>query len=440
MTVTPTRRGGGRRPRLIVAGVIASAALLPACFWTQPGYGPENTRHNPGENQLTVDEVASLAPAWSIVAADSSVSEPLISGGRVIFTARDPNAASVRAVSLTDGATLWDSPIETYDFSLSSSVRFSGDSLWVTHRDDGTTPCPMRLTELDPTDGSTLSSTAVRYPYGGPVSGSGVAVTVESDACLDLAGGPATMTVRDPYTGVPAWSAPLPAMAGTLISDGLIYSGAGGQISAYAAAGCGQPTCAPLWTRSGQARVVTGGRMFSVTQTQTDLGHGAIAVTSRLTVTDAASGAELWTTGYTGGDPYAGFGRGQIVGLAVAGETVYVSAWRDPATPGPAINTLDAFAVAGCGASYCSPTWSGSLNDEARATVVVGGGVVYTGVGNVDGQVVAFDAAGCGSSTCAPLASVPVQGAPDTMSLAQGTLVVTSSAIGGHRVTAFRAS
>jgi hypothetical protein len=341
---------------------------------------------------------------------------------------------------LADGATLWNSPIETYDYTLSSSVSFSGDSLWVSHRDDTAAPCPLRLTELDPSDGSTLSSTPVRYPYNGPVSGSGVAVTIESDACLDFGGGPATMTVSDPYTGVPAWSAPLPAMAGTLISDGVIYTTAGGQISAYAAAGCGQSTCAPLWTRSGQPRVVTGGRMFSVTQTQTDLGHGVIADTSWLTVTDAATGAELWKTAYWGGDPYVGFNRGQIMGLAVAGDTVYVSAWRDPATPGPAISTLDAFPAAGCGTSYCSAAWSGSLSDDARSTVVVGGGVVYTGVGGIDGLVEAFDAAGCGAPTCAPLASVPVQGAPDTMSLAQGTLVVTSSVLGDHRVTAFRAT
>ena len=435
--------GVTRRRRTVALAVAAAGLLLPACFWTQPGFGPENARHNPGERVLTAATVADLAPAWSVAVSDASASEPLISGGRVLLTATDHDGSSVRALALSTGATIWDRPIEEYEFNLGSPVTFSGDTLWVSHRDDTAAPCPVRLTEIDPDDGTVVSSEPVRYPYGGPVTSAGFAVSVESDTCLDLSGGPSTLVVRDVATGTTQWSAPLAGSAGVVISDGVIHATVGDQVLGFALAGCGTPVCAPAWTLAGRAgtRAVVDGRRFSVTHEAWTDGHGVRFETATLTVTAAETGAVLWTTSYSGGDPYAGMGAARIGSLAVADGTVYVAASRDPSTPGPAIATLDAFPVDGCGDSWCPPAWSGPLTGPPRSTLAVGGGVVYAGLGQSgdDSHIVAFDAAGCGAASCGPLASVPVQGAPDTLSLAQGTLVVTSSAIGSHLVTAFRA-
>jgi hypothetical protein len=53
--------------------------------WLQPGAGPEHTQFNPGENQLTVDNVASLSQSWS-VEVPGSLSEPIVSGDSVYAT------------------------------------------------------------------------------------------------------------------------------------------------------------------------------------------------------------------------------------------------------------------------------------------------------------------------------------------------------------------
>ena len=75
--------------------------------------------------------------------------------------------------------------------------------------------------------------------------------------------------------------------------------------------------------------------------------------------------------------------------------------------------------------------------------MIVGGDVVYAGIvpDASDDGVVAFDADGCGSPACSPLATVPVPGWPDNLSVARGTLLVASSGAGASQLlTAFRAS
>lgn len=442
-----TNGGGliGRRRLAAAAAIAAAAALLPSCFWVQPGYGPEHTRDNPGERTLTVENVASLAPVWSVDVGTASASEPLISGGRVYVTGRDLDDARVRALRLSSGEVLWDRPVEVDSpMVLASPVTFSGDSLWLSHLDITASGCPTRLTRIDPGDGHVVSSEEARYPFSGPVTGAGVAVSVESDTCLDFEGGPATLVVDDATTRSTLWTAPLTGPAGITISDGIIFAGTSDQVSAYAAEGCGATVCAPLWVRNTTPPgVVAGGRMYSIIHTTADLGHGVTAQTAELRVSDVATGALLWSTGYIPGDPYSGMNTATIHGIAVADGTVYVTATRDPATPGPPIATLDAFPVTGCGGSsgWCAAAWTATLDDSPRSTIAVGGGVVYVGVGvSGDGsRVVGFDAAGCGTTTCAPLVSVPVDGAPDALSLAQGTLLATSTLSNSARLTAFRA-
>jgi len=55
------------------------------------------------------------------------------------------------------------------------------------------------------------------------------------------------------WTGTTAlrWGAPWPLQGAPAVANGVVYQGgADGRIHAWSASGCGQPTCAPLWTAS----------------------------------------------------------------------------------------------------------------------------------------------------------------------------------------------
>jgi hypothetical protein len=419
------------------------ALTLSGC-WLQPGFGPQHDRYNRFESNLTVANVGSLAQRWSVGLQAASLSEPVISGGRAFLTTRGvsgDSGSSVQAFRLSSGAHIWEHELEGgVSFSLAGSATFSGDALWASHIDFTASPCPFRLTGIDPDDGTPVDSTPVNYPVSGIVTSGSAAVYTESTACL-VEGSPSTLVVRDTATQATQWTAALPGPAsGPTISAGVIYVTSAGQVYAFDAAGCGAATCEPLWVRDGDDAGVINGHTFDIRQHRVDLGHGVVAESSVLEVAAADTGELLWSASYTGGDPFAGMGRGQITGIAVDDDTVYVAAWRDPSTPGDAIGTLDAYPVAGCGAATCAPAWRGTLPSSPRGSIAVAGGVVYAMVGNVTGTLVAFATAGCGATTCAPLTSVPVPGAPDNISVGEGTVLVTSLGDSGTKhLTAYRA-
>jgi hypothetical protein len=426
-----------------VGGWTGLLALLLSGCWLQPGAGPQHDRYNPFETGLTAGNVGSLAQSWSVELDATSVSEPLVSDARVFLTTRTSTGSSMRALRLWSGAPVWEHELEAgVPFGLASSATFSGGVLWASHIDLTAAPCPLRLDGVDPDDGALVASSPVNFPISGLVTSGAVAAYTESTECL-VNDAPSTLVVRDAATQATQWTAALPGPAGGLvISGGLIYLTSADQVHAFAAEGCGAPTCDPLWVRPGQTSgLVVDGQMFTVREERVDLGHGVVAVGSLVDVLAADTGEVLWTAGYFGGDPFAGMGRGQIIGLAVAHGNVYVAAWRDPSTPGPAVGMLDAYPLGGCGATTCGPAWRGTLPDVPRSAIAVGGEVVYAGVDGATRALVAFDAAGCGAATCAPLATVPTPGAPDNISVGQGTVLVTSMSDSGttHHLTAFRA-
>lgn len=434
-------KGAARRAALgLTVALVAAGAS--GCWWGQPGFGPEHARVNDLESGLTPATVGSLAQAWTLAFPDGSLSEPLVSDGRVFFAGHDQTAGTfVRARRLDTGDEIWTRQIEGSTL-VATGVTFSGSDLWVGHLDPSASSCsgdPGRLTSLDPATGDVTSSEATTVPVALPVAAGPVEALVRSTGCLDPTA-PSALVVRDTASHATQWTYAFPGPAGgATISGTTIYVSSGGQVYAFDALGCGAPTCDPLWVRSGgSGAIVVAGRMFAVSHETTDLGHGVTAQTALLTVYDARTGDKLWGTSYTGGDPFMGLGRGEIVGLAVTGDTVYVAEWHDPGSPGPAIGTLDAFPAAGCGAAFCSPAWRGSLPGAPTAQIAAGGGLVYAGT---DAQTVAaFDAAGCGVATCAPLVSRPVPGQPTDIVVAQGALLVTSlGSVSGTQVTAYRA-
>lgn len=429
----------------------ATAAMLlttgaSGCFWEQPGYGPEHTRYNPSEDTLTADNVGAISERWSVDFPGRTLSEPLISEGRVYLSSKSDADSSVQALRLSTGAALWEHPVESgTPMVLASGLTFSGGSLWLSHLDLTASPCPTALTGLDPDSGDVVVSDPVSNPVSDPVTSGRIAAYTVSTQCL--ADGPDMLVVRDAETRATRWTHTFPGPSGTpTVSDGVIYVHGAGTLYAFSAAGCGAPTCAPLWARTvGGAQqtfdtVVAGGHLFVIRpETFVHPVFGTRVPGATLSVHAADTGDFLWSTTYFGDNPELGTGWGRIDGIAVADGTVYVAASLE--TADDPVGTLDAYTAAGCGSTACNPAWAGALTTTAGSGVAVGGGVIYastTSGATGDGSVMAFDTAGCATSTCSPLVAVPVTGTPTAISLAQGTLLVRSSA-GGDVLTALSA-
>ncbi len=173
------------------------------------------------------------------------------------------------------------------------------------------------------------------------------------------------------------------------VKDGIVYVGSqtspdnnDGRLNAFAAAGCGQDVCPPLWQgRAGKD---------SILQSSPTVADGVVfvgAFDGRL-YAFAAGGCghalcePLWT----------GRARGTIESTPlVQGGVVYVGADD---------GKLYAFDATGCGAASCEPLWTGKLPGPAYgSSPAYADGVVYIGAAH---GLAAFDAAGCGSASCAP--------------------------------------
>ena len=177
------------------------------------------------------------------------------------------------------------------------------------------------------------------------------------------------------------------------------------------AAGCGAPTCAPLWTAQlpGAAGQTSAAGAFAYALVP-------FSTPATLVALDRATGAVAWTAGFP--DLWPG-------SMTLADGAVHV-------VSDGALSTFDA---AGCGAPTCSPMWTADLGGAAAGGVISGGGLVFQGL--ADGRVVAFDAAGCGAATCSPLATVTVAGTPRGLVVDGGRLFVTSTSGSTSSVTAF---
>ena len=206
---------------------------------------------------------------------------------------------------------------------------------------------------------------------------------------------PTTFDVRDRATGAVLWRAPygsdgtgLPGSR-VAIADGLIVTRAPVGLAAFAAGGCGAPTCQPTWT----------GGFFEL---------------SPLLGTDDgmffAAGGDSFGFSWLGLDPRAPGSVMRIptstptyaTALATDDDSAYVIDRPIETAAGP--TTVRAFTRTPCGDGLpaCVPRWTGRVPDAADRHVVAGG-VVYLGTG---GGVYAFAADGCGQATCAPLAQV----------------------------------
>jgi outer membrane protein assembly factor BamB len=414
------------RGRAVVAVVVIGACgLLAGCDqWTHLRQGPAGTGFNPFETKIGAANVGTLAPAWTANLGGGNVGTPLQAGG-LVYTAINGVAGSSGTLFVRDaasGAHVWSvtfgggcgetgecfSPSLTYALSHGGTLvvaRALGLDLGELAAYDARTGAPKWSSSFGAavspvvTDGKVYVATARFSP--GLVSGLTVhdaatgALLFRGDtasqvvsAQLSVAGGRVFFVQGDvlevydaagtancsggpPKTCTPLWSASLGATSAAtpaVTGDTVYVTSEAGNLLAFAAAGCGQPSCAPVWTGSvgslpihGSAAVANGVVYVG--------GHDGALYAFAASGCGQAGCAPLWS-GPTGGSIYAS--------PAVANGVVYVTATD---------NTAYAFAASGCGDASCEPLWSASTGGLPSSPTVATGRVV---VGSGDGTLRAY--------------------------------------------------
>jgi outer membrane protein assembly factor BamB len=426
-----TRAAGGRAASSLRAATMAAALALVSGCWLQVGADAGHTRFNVVETGLTRADVETLQVDWSVTPGGVP-SEPMVRGDRVYVTRTygenwpsDRLDASVLAFDAGTGSQVWERRLVEVSGPGSvpngTPVTFVGDELWTSHYGFSVGPsgptCSAADHVLDPAtgvmtteDGAFSSAVASAAPVV-------ARVVTELQATCEPSALPGRLEVdsRRPDGSGALWTAPLSGYLGsyspapTLAGDRVYVADAEGAVGttlrAYATAGCGAATCAPLWSRTYTRTAIS-------TPVARDTGPVIVLAPRSVQALDQDTGEVLWQAQLTN----------QQTGLALAGDTVFVTTAAPLSGPGH----LQAFEAGGCGAPTCSPLWSAPLGNGGSEPVVAGG-VVYT----VSSQgVLAFDAAGCGTATCSPLVTVPLpHTAHAELAVAQGRLFVATGTI-----------
>src|SRR5262249_21810260 len=134
-------------------------------------------------------------------------------------------------------------PPDPSNLVIATAVAFSGDRLWMGYAATGR---GIHLLSLDSDDGAILSDSVMGDVVTSPVvTGEGVAAY----GGVDLTANHATLVVRDPDTATVRWTADLTfsPIEDVAIAGGHVYAPDAGSLTAFAVAGCGASTCAPLW-------------------------------------------------------------------------------------------------------------------------------------------------------------------------------------------------
>jgi outer membrane protein assembly factor BamB len=385
---------------------VAAVLALSGC-WLQPGADPHRSGHNPRENGLTVDNVATLAQAWSVSLGPDPVPAPVVSGhgvhavsGRMVVTYR-----------LSNGSQIWSADVlPEYPGvrATAGSVRVRGDALHVPmttgFRGDQT-----RV--FDAKTGALSESTT---PYG--------LVTVDGDT---LIGAEARIIHTDyiqPYLhstnlNDPSQSWDVMYPGGTFesaVSDDWIISIQGSAVvNAFPRSGPSPDLCeeTPEIIRCRPAWSQTLGGVATVPVISDDGQTVFVGDTGgTLSALDIADGSVRWTSNVGS--------AGQILAAPTVGDgSVFVS------TSTGVVFAYDADGCADGDVPPCDARWvTGGADGPVRQQAALAGGVLY--VAADDGSIKAFDAMGC-ESYCNPLWQTfvgrAITGAP---AVARGHLVV----------------
>lgn len=399
---------GRARHRLVACALVATWTVT-AC-WGQVGGNAANQYANTGETGITPATVATLAPEWSAPGAAD------IAWGNQVIGVDD---GQVRSIAAGTGALQWAhdarEPLMTRTVAA-AGPSVVGDEVWVSIHRSALSPhggvCGGKNLRLDLATGAEATpllpaTSGAIVPFGDAVAAFAQTYYYSpTDGCPSTSG---PLTVHDAASGAARWAGE-PGGRPVVIDDQVINA-SGPTVRAYTAAGCGAPTCSPLWTaqlpgNAGQLSAA-GAYVYALVP------YGSPAT---LVALDRATGAVAWTASFDSLRPGS---------MTLAGGRVHVATDE----------TLSTFDGAGCGAPTCTPVWTAGLGGWAAGGVISGGGLAFQAM--TDGRVAAFDAAGCGAATCSPLATVTVAGTPRRLVLDGGRLFVTSASGSASSVTAF---
>ncbi|GAA3341195.1 hypothetical protein GCM10020358_31620 [Amorphoplanes nipponensis] len=195
----------------------------------------------------------------------------------------------------------------------------------------------------------------------------------------------------------PVWTAAVPNTdSSPTVAGGVLYIVANdGRLLAFTASGCGRPTCAPLWT----------GNLKTSGQGAPAVANGLVYATSAERLVAFAAGGcgrrtcpPVWASRPVDGAD-TGSGLIQDVGPTVNGDTVYFASvdFQSART-----STIYAMSSSGCAAGQsldCAPLWvtHPADFDAIQANLTVADGFLY---GSTAGLLYAFDAGGCGRAVC----------------------------------------
>lgn len=400
--------------RRVIGGMVAASLCLASSgCWLQPDFDGGRTRWNPSEDRITPANVASLEEVWSVEVPSTRpfVPTPLVHGNRVFLPTetlapipgRYSSSIGVRALDAATGDTLWEQAVNPPGVvgQPFHPVTIIEGQLWVDYLPNSGDGCAAVTARLD-RDGNlagedrslALSAAAQRGPYVVQTHRKGCEVT------------PQILSVRDGRTGQTVWAAEHGNFGPSIVAGDVVVTANG----TFPLAGCGAPTCEPLWSHSDTGSVVAAGPHTDVFFHQPTTAPGGSL--GRLDAISPDTGARRWSASFPGSG----------AGFALDDRHIYVTP-NTSRTP-----MLHAYDVDGCGAPTCAPAWQGTVSPaESGLTPTVAGDVVY--VPGRQGTVHAFSAAGCGaSSTCAPIASIDtgLGDAVTGMSVSGGRLFVVA--------------
>jgi outer membrane protein assembly factor BamB len=387
----------------------AVVVALGGC-WPAPGAGPDRRSHNPFENRITVETVATLAPLWTAPVDHGPAGAPVVSTRGVHVV----DGSSLYGFDVRTGTRLWKNPPapEHYDGMFQPVVV--GDRLLAGRGDSGGRI--HNTVWFDPATGvetgvltvaghvagvrmPTILLQTISYGSGTGTSAGFVVVdavdgamrnhgTVEFDTFSNL---PPTLGRRQVYHAGPGMPGP-----GT-VPDHWYYGVRAFPLEPTPAT-CGPEGAAvfacPSWTTELDGAPTTA-PVLSADESTVYAGTD----TGGLYALAAADGHILWQ---------AQLGSAVTAPPALADGTLFV-----PVADGRLV-ALDA---AGCGAATCPALWTAPVGGKALQPAVAGSVVfVGTDTGDGTGTIEAFVATGCGQPTCTPVWShdldEPATGAP----------------------------
>jgi outer membrane protein assembly factor BamB len=343
-------RAMGSKPFLIMLTMLAAplmtqttaAPQAPANWWPQFHGRPAHQGVNPREHTVGVANVNGLQLKWL------GLGEPSQFG--VVFKSSPAIAGGLAYFGDTNGT--------LYAFKASGCGQSACEPVWRAPLVEGIFNSP---------------AVAEGIVYVGTSSFKGALFAFDAAGC-----GSEVCTV-------PLWkSTPLSVVdSSPTVANGVVYVGSGQGVYAFAAQGCGAPTCPPLWI----------GQTADFVDNSPAVANGVVYAGGNdgKLYAFAAQGCgahvcqPLWT-GTLGAGMFAS-------SAAVSNGVVYIGSYWD--------GKLNAFAAAGCGQATCPPLWKGNAGTYVDSSPAVADGRVFIGAG--DAELKVFDAAGCGQALCEPV-------------------------------------